>query len=198
MFASHDVITTRNLSARLLDDIIWVAFIATADIRRCAWPLIRAMLFRHEAGDDGANDDERAEAEDDGFFSLTHDEEGITLIMDSACRAAFDEFCDGNTITYAPCTWRAFQIHLGTSATPGCAARARERARVRRAAPMSCPRPRGHTKPCGHAPRARELTPTPPGARAPVCTVLPRVHRHARAAWCACSRRYSPTRTCRS
>ncbi|KAJ1628016.1 hypothetical protein T492DRAFT_164714 [Pavlovales sp. CCMP2436] len=39
--------------------------------------------------------------------------------MDDICKSAFDEFSDSVRIIYAPCRWRAFQIHLGTSAMPG-------------------------------------------------------------------------------
>lgn len=132
--ASLDVITTRNFSARLLETVLWVASIGKGDIRRCAWPLIRAMLFRHDERD--AEDEERApyEDEDSGFFSLTHDEDGLSLVMDDTCKAAFDDFSGVAQIVYAPCRWRAFQIHLGTSAMPGCvrgSTRARERPAAR-------------------------------------------------------------------
>jgi len=117
--ASLDIITTRNFSARLLEDVLWVASIPQGDIKRYAWPLIRAMLFRHDESEGG--DEERApyEDEDSGFFSLTHDEDGLSLVMDDICKSAFDEFSDSVRIIYAPCRWRAFQIHLGTSAMPG-------------------------------------------------------------------------------
>jgi hypothetical protein len=132
--ASLDIITTRNFSARLLEDVLWVASIGKGDIKRFAWPLIRAMLFRHE--EHSRDDDERApyEDEDSGFFSLTHDEDGLSLVMDDTCKSAFDEFSDSAKIIYAPCRWRAFQIHLGTSAMPGCARADAMAAAMRRSA----------------------------------------------------------------
>ena len=51
-----------------------------------------------------------------GFFSFTHEEDGLTLIMDDRSRAAFEESALIERVTCAPDRWRALEIHLGSLA----------------------------------------------------------------------------------
>ena len=51
-----------------------------------------------------------------GFFSFTHEEDGLTLIMDDRSYAAFEESALIERVTCAPDRWRAFEIHLGSLA----------------------------------------------------------------------------------
>eukprot|EP00316_Scyphosphaera_apsteinii_P009532 CAMPEP_0119340648 /NCGR_PEP_ID=MMETSP1333-20130426/100780_1 /TAXON_ID=418940 /ORGANISM="Scyphosphaera apsteinii, Strain RCC1455" /LENGTH=234 /DNA_ID=CAMNT_0007352449 /DNA_START=119 /DNA_END=819 /DNA_ORIENTATION=+ len=95
-----DILTTPNISVVLLDDQLWVGCVAPEDLPACAYPLLQAML--------GAPDDKA------GFFSLTHEEDGITLMMDDRCQRAFAETSHLCSVNYAPHRWRAFEIHLGT------------------------------------------------------------------------------------
>ena len=54
--------------------------------------------------------------EDTGFFSFTHEEDGLTLIMDDRSYAAFEESALIERLTCAPDRWCAFEIHLGSLA----------------------------------------------------------------------------------
>ena len=74
-------------------------------LRACAWPLLKAMLGSPRDGEEGT-----------GFFSFTHEEDGLTLIMDDRSYAAFEESALIERVTCAPDRWRAFEIHLGSLA----------------------------------------------------------------------------------
>lgn len=122
MLDVEDVVTTRNFSAQLVEEVLWVAFIPKNAVKLCAWPLIRAMFLPtrsetdecpNEGGDGGADDEGR-------FLSVTHDDDGVSIVMDDTCKRTFDDFPGAHLLTYAPRRWRAFEIHLGTSALPGC------------------------------------------------------------------------------
>ena len=62
-------------------------------LRACAWPLLKAMLGSPRDGEEGT-----------GFFSFTHEEDGLTLIMDDRSRAAFEESGLIERVTCAPPT----------------------------------------------------------------------------------------------
>jgi len=126
MLQSLEVITTGNFSAQLIEDVLWVAFIPRDEVKLCAWPLIRAMLYRHEGPEASAAPADRAPGEsaddgdgDAGFLNMTHDDDGLSVVMDDVCKRSFDDFRGAGSIEYAPSRWRAFQIHLGTSAMHG-------------------------------------------------------------------------------
>jgi len=74
-------------------------------LRACAWPLLKAMLGSPRDGEEVT-----------GFFSFTHEEDGLTLIMDDRSYAAFEESALIERLTCAPDRWRAFEIHLGSLA----------------------------------------------------------------------------------
>ena len=102
--AGGDIVTLAALRVNvvLLDELLWVGSVAPADLQACTWPLLKAMFG--------------APADTSGFFSLTHDDDGLTLIMDERCNTAFADAAPLAPVSYAPHRWRAFEIHLGSVA----------------------------------------------------------------------------------
>jgi len=98
-----DIVTTSLFNVTLLEESLWVGSLGHDGLRACAWPLLKAMLG--SPSDDGT-----------GFFSFTHEEDGLTLIMDDRSYAAFEESSLIEQVTCAPHRWRAFEIHLGSLA----------------------------------------------------------------------------------
>ena len=97
-----DIVTTSLFNVTLLEESLWVGSLGHDGLRACAWPLLKGML-----GSPG---------EGTGFFSFTHEEDGLTLIMDDRSYAAFEESSLIELVTCAPDRWRAFEIHLGSLA----------------------------------------------------------------------------------
>ena len=102
--AGGDIVTLAALRVNvvLLGELLWVGSVAPADLQACTWPLLKAMFG--------------APADTSGFFSLTHDDDGLTLIMDERCNTAFADAAPLAPVSYAPHRWRAFEIHLGSVA----------------------------------------------------------------------------------
>eukprot|EP00308_Calcidiscus_leptoporus_P016559 CAMPEP_0119354792 /NCGR_PEP_ID=MMETSP1334-20130426/3773_1 /TAXON_ID=127549 /ORGANISM="Calcidiscus leptoporus, Strain RCC1130" /LENGTH=394 /DNA_ID=CAMNT_0007368463 /DNA_START=118 /DNA_END=1302 /DNA_ORIENTATION=+ len=86
----------------LLDDPLWVGSVAPDDLPAATWPVLKAMLD--------------APGDKTGFFSITQEEDGLTLVMDARCQAAFTETSHSVPVSYAPQKWLAFEIHLGALA----------------------------------------------------------------------------------
>jgi len=98
-----DILTRDDINVTLADETLWVGSIPTSELQASAWPLLKCMF----AGQ-GAEDRP-------GFFSLTQEEDGLTLIMDDRCHAVFAEAAEAGVcnVVYAPHCWRAFEVHLG-------------------------------------------------------------------------------------
>ena len=92
----------QRVNVALVEELLWVGSVDSSDLQACAWPLLKCIF--------GAPGDKC------GFFSLVHEEDGITLIMDARCNAAFADVAHLAPVSYAPGHWRAFEIHLGTLA----------------------------------------------------------------------------------
>lgn len=101
-----DILTRDDINVTLVDEALWVGSISAAEVPASAWPLLKCM-FSETSRRDG---DDRP-----GFFSLTQEEDGLTLIMDDRCQRVFAEAAEAGVanVTYAPHRWRAFEVHLG-------------------------------------------------------------------------------------
>ena len=108
--SAGDILSTTNANVTLLQQTLWVASVAAEDLKGCSWPLLSCMLF-------GPQDDAE-------FFTLTQQENELTLIMDKRCYDCFQDASDIARVTYAPRQWRAFELHLASIAAevPGAVA----------------------------------------------------------------------------
>ena len=97
---SDDIVSSDRLTVTLLPNALSVGRILTASLKGCSWPLLKSMLSCPE---------DRA-----GFFSLTQEEDEVTLVLDERCRAAFDEAAHVAAVEYASSKWRAFELRLGS------------------------------------------------------------------------------------
>lgn len=102
----EDVVATDDLTITLAREALHVARVKPGAVQGCAWPLLKAIFGSSEMDADQLT----------GFFSLTQDEEELTLVMDSRCRRIFDEAATVAAVEYAPHRWCAFEMHLGSLA----------------------------------------------------------------------------------
>ena len=102
----EDIVATDGLTVTLQPQALHVGRISPGALQGCTWPLLKSMFGT------GCADEDR----DRGFFSLTQDEDELTLVIDERCRAAFDEAASVAGVEYAPHRWRAFELHLGSLA----------------------------------------------------------------------------------
>lgn len=98
-----DILVTSDFNVTLLEERLWVGSVGRDGLQSCAWPLLKAML--------GSSQDDTG-----GFFNFTQEEDGLTLLMDERCHAAFEEAAHVAHVTYAPHRWRAFEVYLGSLA----------------------------------------------------------------------------------
>ena len=98
-----DILVTSDFNVTLLEERLWVGSVGRDGLQSCAWPLLKAML--------GSSRDGTV-----GFFNFTQEEDGLTLLMDERCHAAFEEAAHVAHVTYAPNRWRAFEVYLGSLA----------------------------------------------------------------------------------
>ena len=113
MSMREDIVATDELTVTLLQQALHVGRISPGALHGCAWPLLKSIFGSSVEGGDG-EEDER-EGAPHGFFSLTQEEDELTLVMDDRCRAAFAE-ASGASVEYAPHRWCAFELHLGSLA----------------------------------------------------------------------------------
>ena len=116
---SEDVVATDELTVTLLQQPLHVGRVAPDNLKGCSWPLLKCLFF-HSGSED---EQQLEESPPGGFFSLTQEEDELTLVMDARCRAAFDEAKpSGAEVQYASSAdgvefrWRAFELHLGSLA----------------------------------------------------------------------------------
>ena len=116
---SEDVVATDELTVTLLQQPLHVGRVAPDNLKGCSWPLLKCLFF-HTGSED---EQQLEESPPGGFFSLTQEEDELTLVMDARCRAAFDEAKpSGAEVQYASSAdgvefrWRAFELHLGSLA----------------------------------------------------------------------------------
>ena len=105
-----EIVATSDVHVTLLQDTLYVGSVPAGELQAAAYPLLKAIIA--------------VPRDTAGLFSFTQEEDGLTLVMDDRCRAAFDELGEASPVTYAPHKWRAFEIHLGTLAweVPGVVA----------------------------------------------------------------------------
>ena len=97
-----EIVATSDVHVTLLQDTLYVGSVPAGELQAAAYPLLKAIIA--------------VPRDTAGLFSFTQEEDGLTLVMDDRCRAAFDELGEASPVTYAPHKWRAFEIHLGTLA----------------------------------------------------------------------------------
>ena len=105
--AMEDIVATDELTVTLLLQALQVARISPGALQGCTWPLLKSMFGTADEGDYYLPR---------GFFSLTQEEDELTLVLDERCRAAFDEASSIARVEYAPHQWYAFELHLGSLA----------------------------------------------------------------------------------
>ena len=80
---SEDVLSTAHFTITLKPESLSVGRLVPGSLQGCAWPLLKAMF--------GFDEDTDADGGGGGFFSLTQEEDEMTLLMDERCRGAFDQ-----------------------------------------------------------------------------------------------------------
>ena len=106
----EDIVATDELTVTLLQQALHVGRISPGALQGCAWPLLKS-IFGTVADSSG----DESEGAPHGFFSLTQEEDELTLVMDDRCRSAFAEAAVAS-VEYAPHRWCAFELHLGSLA----------------------------------------------------------------------------------
>ena len=90
-----EIVATSDVHVTLLQDTLYVGSVPAGELQAAAYPLLKAIIA--------------VPRDTAGLFSFTQEEDGLTLVMDDRCRAAFDELGEASPVTYAPHKWRAFE-----------------------------------------------------------------------------------------